>query len=656
MTLVRDAAHPELWRNDAWNEEEPGTFAVVIGVSRYRHLDGSARSYGLSSLYSSALTAHYVFRWLADHYQGPEIQAGHTRRVARVWYLVSPTPAEIDIEPELGEAPVEPTLDGCAAAIAQWDAAIRALSPAAARDSTAVFFFSGHGFEALQDEQLLLPADYLEPPTRNVNTAISTRHLSLGLSDVALNEQLFFVDACRNDMDALRRMNPRGETILNQPGPDQVNAARMAAICHATSSGHQAFQPRDPSDGASIFGQALLEGLRGLPDIELHCDGGRCSVNLLALNAFLKRRVPELLEERSATVGQPVSMSMTNVADYPIALVPASSVVRGDGVPKIGTKSAEALSTARLSLDAMGVAESLSQVLWDGAEFFDMEGGSLGSPEAYAVLHHASEDEVGRSVRIEFSPREPGRCWLRIPHGDGAVGFLLPADPSQPPVFRLDMAVERDGSGGRPGVLPAVMDLALTGQMPLGYAAELWATFRDDDPGAVLEQVDFDLLEELMREKFQSPLAASVAGTVLLRTGQLGRLHDWARNLANFFPAWPEGPVLWAKQLEEQAGEVRRWGRDRTSFEVRGREDPLRWVAELDRRGLPALSELVSILSVVLETHAGRIDGLGGEEGEAVARVRDRLRAALRLFRPGGLFAAFASEDPEEVTPKLVQW
>jgi hypothetical protein len=218
------------------------------------------------------------------------------------------------------------------------------------------------------------------------------------------------------------------------------------------------------------------------------------------------------------------------------------------------------------------------------------------------------------------------------------------------------MAVERDEADGGVTVQQAIMDLALSGEMPLDYAAELWSTFRDQDPRAALAQLDLNLLEELLREKLRSPLAASVAGTVLLRTGQLGRLHDWARNLSNFFPAWPEGPVLWARQLDEQGGEVRRYRSDRTSYGVEGHEDPLRWIAELDERGLPALSELLSVLSVVVETHTDRIDGLAGEEGARLARVRDRLQRALRLFRPGGLFVAFAAENPEELTPGLVKW
>jgi hypothetical protein len=42
MTLVADRSgnEPGLWSDPAWQPGQPATFAVVIGVSRYRHLKG----------------------------------------------------------------------------------------------------------------------------------------------------------------------------------------------------------------------------------------------------------------------------------------------------------------------------------------------------------------------------------------------------------------------------------------------------------------------------------------------------------------------------------------------------------------------------------------------------------------------------------------
>jgi hypothetical protein len=44
-----------------------------------------------------------------------------------------------------------------------------------AEHSRALFFFSGHGLEVHQDQQILLLSDYLKPPQRNWNKALSTK-------------------------------------------------------------------------------------------------------------------------------------------------------------------------------------------------------------------------------------------------------------------------------------------------------------------------------------------------------------------------------------------------------------------------------------------------------------------------------------------------
>jgi hypothetical protein len=662
VTLVRDPDKPALWRNDAWQPGGPGTFAVIIGVSQYEHLDGTAESFGLGSLFCSSLTAHYVFEWLRERYRGPCFAPDSPRLPAKVWYLVAPTAAEADIEPALSDAPVEPTLSNCTDAIGQWDAAIRALSVENAGKSTALFFFSGHGFEVHSQEQLLLPSDYLSPPTRNVNKGISTYHLYNGLSDVDLNEQLFFVDACRNDVDTLRAKNPRGETILNQPGARAANPNRIAALVHATSSGQQAFQPLDPSEGPSLFGKALLEGLSGRPDVRLEGDGDECTVNLLALNAFLKKRVVELLEERSASVAQPVWMRMNNVDDFPISVVArrrATAIVRGGrGVSGelavAGVRSMADIAAARLSRDVTSpdAVDAGAKALWAAAELYDFESKSWRGAAGASETHGITEDRHGRSMRIDFTPQTRGRCWLRLRSAGACYAFLLPGDRHFAPTYRLEM-IGNGASGDELRIDQALVDLVPRGFESLVYAAELWQTFRDRDLSAAIAALDMNLLEELLRDKLQSPLAASVAGVVLLRTGTLWRMHDWARNLSNFFPEWPEGPVLWAKQLSEQHGEVRRYAGSRREFAVESREDPLVWLMQVEDRGLPALSELMGAAAEIVDQHSERALGLTSAERDRFERVRSHLGLASRHFRPGGLFTGFHAADALMLEPTL---
>ena len=67
--------------------------------------------------------------------------------------------------------------------------------------------------------------------------------------------------------------------------------------------------------------------------------------------------------------------------------------------------------------------------------------------------------------------------------------------------------------------------------------------------------------EGLLRDKLRDPMAATLAGYLLLRAGEFSRLHDWTANLANWFGWLPDGPVirawhLMSKDVQED-GEIR---------------------------------------------------------------------------------------------------
>ena len=107
MSMQPDAATPGLWVNTEWEQGMAGTFAVVIGISRYAYLQGGAESYMLGQLYVSATTAYRFFRWLCDDY------IYTTSPLAKCWLLLSPTGAEIAAERSLKEHLLEPTFQNC---------------------------------------------------------------------------------------------------------------------------------------------------------------------------------------------------------------------------------------------------------------------------------------------------------------------------------------------------------------------------------------------------------------------------------------------------------------------------------------------------------------------------------------------------------------
>lgn len=72
-----------------------------------------------------------------------------------------------------------------------------------------------------------------------------------------------------------------------------------------------------------------------------------------------------------------------------------------------------------------------------------------------------------------------------------------------------------------------------------------------------------DEAEELLLSKKRDPYAAAVGAYLLLRMRHFGNLHDWAKNLADWFAFMPDGCVIWAWQLIHQkssdSGEIRKY-------------------------------------------------------------------------------------------------
>jgi hypothetical protein len=55
--------------------------------------------------------------------------------------------------------------------------------------------------------------------------------------------------------------------------------------------------------------------------------------------------------------------------------------------------------------------------------------------------------------------------------------------------------------------------------------------------------------EELLQQKRLDRAAATIGGYYLLRSNCLKRLHDWPKNLADWFPQLPDGAIIYATQL-----------------------------------------------------------------------------------------------------------
>lgn len=64
-----------------------------------------------------------------------------------------------------------------------------------------------------------------------------------------------------------------------------------------------------------------------------------------------------------------------------------------------------------------------------------------------------------------------------------------------------------------------------------------------------------ELAEELLYGKTDDPSAAAIGAYYLLKIGELKRLHNWSRNLANWITWLPDGSIIHAWQLIQQGND-----------------------------------------------------------------------------------------------------
>lgn len=653
-----------LWINTEWDSTETkgGLFAVVVGVSKYDHLKGDDQSYGLDQLYVSALTAYRFFSWLKEKYRHPDLP------LAKVWLLLAPTDNETQEMPGLPSNGFRPaTFRDCEDAIIEWYAEIMALDSQVSERCRALFFFSGHGLEMYPGNQILLPSDYLSPPIRNVNKALSTGNLSSGLGATPVQEVFFFLDACRNDDDKLKTMDVKGTPVLNLCIKTPPGA--VYPIVHATGPGAFAWAPKDPRKGISIFGQALLECLECAAGVKPLCDNNHCWITFRELEDYLKPRVSELLEETGMRITQPVKIYEA-VGPMRICEVPKPI---STPIAQFATKSEEAIpplyhmpfpegwrgpadSPSWEDLWGNLGSETVTDILWN-ARVFELDTrqwiklNELRATDAL-TFKEIKRTEDRKTYQIEVEMQQSSSLWFEVTMNGQKAACILIKDmgeieyyPAQP-CYTLRFDLVMDPSKGRQ---ITGLDVSLADSSPWwqGEAAQLWNQYRWSDIRTKGEPSEFSLLENLLRYKRLSSLSATVAALLLLRASRPDLLHDWLKNLANWFPDRPDGWVIWVEQLL------------RTKQE-RGLEQAIDAFLKLECLPLPHTSEglghALRQVEELLQFGFSKPENLTAEQRsryERLKRIQHRLNKALTLFRPGGFSAVFIG-PAEVVTPELI--
>lgn len=719
-----DDEGPGLWINEAWRPGQPGTFAVIIGVSAYTYLDGGPKplkkadaawigeARALGQLHVSATTAFRMFEWLASSYL-------YDAPLARCWLLLAPTEQEARLlklqKKQLTFA--EPTLENCRLAIRFWREAMENIPAAAAPASRGMFFFSGHGLESTQERQLLLPSDYLRPPAPGINDAIATSNVRYGLASLKVGQQLFFVDACRNDHIALRGKNVVGASILVEDEAALVNPALVDPVLYATAAGQRAWEHTDPRKGISIFGQALLDGMSGRPDIKLKRMGKRRAIEFSPLQNYLKRRVVELIRAAGSKEDQFIKLGGSSdpetVVTYLVTgnkagasprakrqgaisvapglggggieggsrtsdvdLLTRSSGSRRPKISRVGRTPRPASpppTVAELQAEATPLREQPSDAgvgrLWskdfgEGHRLFGGENitdmwqhrvrvwGLLGrrwrGPESIRILDVRRDKDLGRHVvRLQIEDPDSFGHWLQlIDDGGGVHACILPNEWNQQtrtprsPVFEI--ATRRAAGSGQRAITSLEAGLAEQ-EGPLGVAANMWRSYSTEHLAAGVAETDASKLKAILKEKTESPLAATVATLILLRANRTDRLpRKWVWNLANWFPELPDGPILLAEHIL----------REKTTTGAgakQGMADAADSLSMVNDRGLPRTGEAFEYAAALVE-RLKKSDQVKPELRDRLAQFDARLDNAFAAYRPGGLFASF-SNLPTNITP-----
>lgn len=593
MALVQDSQKKGLWRPGAGGLA--GAHALVIGISDYPYLaDGSAPpsqrapdNGGLGQLEVCARTAARVFEWLT---KSGEVAGAP---LATVRLLLAPHPSErADVNTLTGGHYEPADFASVRSAIEAWGESIFA-GGATAEPNVAFFFFSGHGTEYMSSPALLA-SDILNPASPGAaRKAISFPSLC-AVKTFGIDRALFFVDACRDVPAVARKMNMSGATTLEPyPYPPRTHDALLCL--QSTSTGGTSFQV--PGDSATIFGRAVLEALEGPPPSYRPYDTTSAPWRLLfaKLEDYVKRRVSELLAEESATrvqhvvpFGDPYNADMLVAKKLvprlmgsnsnarrpePVSLDAAiekrasdllrnfSPAVSGRAVLAPGDGGINELKDAP-SMRRIFRHESVTQLWTSSLQIFDAATELPVAPDSVVFLQGRSSEEGSLTawVDVRVNPESSGAVWIQAggdPSNTGdetSYAAVLPRDAGHPIIARLDVAIDLSPpQGGRiTGMSARLGDPGLsTGYLPSAWG-ELWRAQRIEtffDLGRA-SRVAGELVqtERALERKLESPIAAAIATTFLLRGGALEQVYDLPRNLADWFKS-PDGAVLWAETL-----------------------------------------------------------------------------------------------------------
>jgi hypothetical protein len=173
--------------------------------------------------------------------------------------MLSPSPPEVQVEPELKELAGSCKVHDFLSAATDWKA-----DATANKDSVTIFYFVGHGLLLNGSAPVMLFEDFGDGVGPSLRSAVSVENLYYGLAPRSsqpniARTQLFFIDTSRiqtNEFFSFQTANTTPVYDAERAGIDD----RSAAIFYATTPGAPAY---GIAHGQSIFSTALVKCLSG---------------------------------------------------------------------------------------------------------------------------------------------------------------------------------------------------------------------------------------------------------------------------------------------------------------------------------------------------------------------------------------------------------
>jgi hypothetical protein len=226
-------------------------------------------------------------------------------------------------------------------------------------------------------------------------------------------------------------------------------------------------------------------------------------------------------------------------------------------------------------------------------------------------------------VNYQVTTTPPAMSFFQL--GGPQVPWQLVAIP--PGTASISVLASRDAAGPQLGVVAASANARA--QSVLSYLTS-------GSIGAAREVAE--TAEELLYGKLDDAFGAAVGGYYLLRTHNLARLHEWAKNLADWMPWLPDGAVIRAWQLirEQQAS---------TSVDASVLAEGRRYLLEASRRGVPLVTEGLRLLLEGLSLFDRETQRSDHEIATALQRTRAFITAA-DLTAPTTTFLGTSPDEP----------